>query len=566
MKVFTNFLGTKRVIVGILISIIFIMTAFVEVAISYIVKETVDITVENWISIFYSHIPLTLGLIVLYGMLRYISNIFSTVFGARLVRDIRIKKTDNLLEGKISEVVRYEKGDFYTFIHENIMALEETVKLFPSAIAAPIVLVFTLIVFFSFSWKVTLVCLITIPIPTVLIGIINKPIQKKTSENILNNGIANETLKATIQGLDIIKTNRIVSLFRDKYKSQLGKIKNKDVEIEYTKAKTVPFNFFLRVFPQCLIPIYISYLAFKGECSIGLLPAFGLLIGNIFNPIDNLLRFNVGLRSAEAIILNLKKVDDIIPERQGGQEPDYTVEPIIEFKDVCFAYKGKNVLKDLSFSVEPNTMVAIVGESGSGKSTIIKLIEGLYDNYEGQINVFGWDIKSIDLKKLRKKISVMSQKSFLLQDTLRNNLLYGVDEYSEGSISQAIKIANLDEVIQKLPENVNTVLTEDGMNISGGQRQRVALARTILKNAPLILLDEPTSGLDKDSIDCIVSSFKTMRKDHTIVLVTHDIRMATEADQIILVKEHEIKAVGDHKTLLSNEYYRNLYNLQQHCS
>ena len=100
MKVFTNFLGTKRVIVGILISIIFIMTAFVEVAISYIVKETVDITVENWISIFYSHIPLTLGLIVLYGMLRYISNIFSSVFGARLVRDIRIKKTDNLLEVK----------------------------------------------------------------------------------------------------------------------------------------------------------------------------------------------------------------------------------------------------------------------------------------------------------------------------------------------------------------------------------------------------------------------------------------------------------------------------------
>lgn len=569
MKELCKFLGVKKILTAIFISIVFMACTLLEVFISYIIKNSVDINNESWINDFMGYVPYLLIITCVYGIFKLVSAKTSVSYAGKIIRNSKLKYARLIQDSRLMDIRDHETGELYTYVHENIASSEETFKLLPSAIAAPFILCFTLIIFFVFNWKVTLVCLITIPVPTLLFNVVNKPIQKKTSENIANVGKANETLKSTIRGLDVIKTNRVIECFTGKYNGQLDTIRAKDLEIERAKAKTVPFNFFLRAFPQFLIPIYISYLAFKGECSIGLLPAFGLLVANVFNPIDVMLRFSMKLRETKAYILNLKKLDSLEPERVGGTVPGFAClsdgrrEPIVSFRNVGFKYKDKKVLEDVSFDIEANNFVAIVGESGSGKSTIIKLLEGLFDGYEGSIKVFGEDLRDIDHKKMREKIAVMSQNAFLLSDSVRDNLLYGVSGYSDDSIKRAVERANLSEVIDKLPEGEDTVLTERGMNLSGGQRQRVALARTILKDAPIIILDEATSGLEPSSVSCIMDTIRELKKDHTIIMITHDIQMASESDKIILLKDHSVGSVGDHRTLLEDDYYNSLYNMQQ---
>lgn len=566
MKSLMKFLKTKNIFFAILIAMFFLTSVMIEVIISYIIQKRVDMNSVEGVFGFQKYVPVLIFLTVVYGVFKYVASKLSVSYAGGIVKECRLHKVSSMQQSKIQEIRSYEVGELYTFIHENIASLEETLKLFPATLAAPFMLAITLLVFFWFNWKVTLICMITIPIPSFLFNTVNRPIQKMTAENIENTGKANDTLKSTIQGLDIIKTNRIFYVFANKYSNQLDTILRKDMDIEKAKAKTIPFTFFLRVFPQIMIPMYISYLAYKGECSIGLLPAFGLLVGNIFNPINTILRFNMKSKESNAIIQNLDKLDKLSLERMGGEIPKVEKKVIAEFDHVFFQYKDKPVLEDISLQIDSNQLVSIVGESGSGKSTLIKLLEGLYDTYQGNIRIFGNDLKTVDLEKMRQQVAVMSQNAFLLSASIKENLLYGVKNCTEEDIRNACKMANLEEVIRKLPNGENTLLTERGMNLSGGQRQRIALARAILRDAPMIILDEATSGLDPMSVQCILHSVHELKKNHTVVMITHDIKMASESDVIILLKDHKVRGVGNHEALLKDEYYQRLYDAQKNMS
>ncbi|SHO53818.1 ABC transporter ATP-binding protein [Anaerocolumna xylanovorans] len=545
-----------------LTAMIFVLVTVVEIAITYIIKTTIDVNNSKNIYKFLDFIPVVIGLAIVYGLGKFLAAKRSVHFSAKIVKNEKVRLSEHIQKLPLNTVKKYNAGELYTTIHENMLSVEEYIKLLPGAIASPVIILMTMAVMFWYSWKLTLVCIISIPVPTLLFGIINKPIEKKAADNQDNIGGVNYLLKCTIEGLDIIKTYHLFDMFSSKFHKQLIKVKDKSLEIEKIKTKASPLNFFLRIFPQCVIPLYCAYLAMRGEGTIGLLPAFSLLIVNIFVPIETLLRFSTKYRETLSPMQKVEELYSLEEERTGGILPLIDSDSVVDFSNVYFAYSDVNVLEGITFSVKKNQLIAIVGESGSGKSSIIKLISGLYEDYKGSVKVFNREVCESDLSELRKQIAVMTQTAFLLPESIEKNLLYSVESYEEEEIAKAMTMANLNEVINKLPDGSKTILTERGMNLSKGQRQRIAMARVILRKAPLIILDEATSGLDPLSVETILNSLNVLKQNHTIVMVTHDIQLASNADEIILVHNHRIVQGGSHEELMKNSMYQSMYMIQ----
>jgi len=237
----------------------------------------------------------------------------------------------------------------------------------------------------------------------------------------------------------------------------------------------------------------------------------------------------------------------------------------IEFKEVSFAYANtkEQAVKNISFSVEGGTTVALVGHSGAGKSTIVNLLPRFYDPKKGAVYIDSQKINSVSLSSLRKNISMVSQDIVLFDDTVHANIAYANRNASEEQIKEACDLAAASEFIEKLPQKFNTIIGENGVRLSGGEKQRVSIARAFLKNAPIILLDEATSSLDAESEEKVQNAVMNLTKNKTTLVIAHRLSTIIRADKIILINRGEISDFGTHSELLkSSTIYKNLYSKQ----
>ena len=265
-----------------------------------------------------------------------------------------------------------------------------------------------------------------------------------------------------------------------------------------------------------------------------------------------------GLAGAESVFSllehPLESADGLdLPQRLNGD---------VEFKNVSFAYnQGPLVLKAINFSIAAGQTVAIVGHSGGGKTTLASLLPRFYEVSEGQILVDNYPIETLSLASLRKQIALVSQHVTLFNDTIANNIAYGLDDVTLEQIKNASKLAYADEFIQNLSDGYNTIIGENGVLLSGGQRQRLAIARAILKNAPILILDEATSALDNESERYIQSALETVVKNRTTLIIAHRLSTIQKADNIIVLHQGNIVEIGTHDKLLElNGYYAQLYS------
>jgi subfamily B ATP-binding cassette protein MsbA len=236
----------------------------------------------------------------------------------------------------------------------------------------------------------------------------------------------------------------------------------------------------------------------------------------------------------------------------------------IEFDRVSFSYSpDRDILKDLSFQIEPGQVAAFVGPSGAGKSTIISLIPRFYDPTGGQVKIDGSDIRQYTLKSLREQMSFVLQDTVLFQVPVWQNIAYGKPEAQRAEIMRAAELANAHEFIEKMPEGYDTMVGERGVSLSGGQRQRIAIARAIIRNTPILLLDEPTSGLDAESEQAVFEALDRLMKDKTCIVIAHHLATIQKADVIFVVKDFQIAEQGTHPELLAaGGLYSELYGLQ----
>ena len=252
-------------------------------------------------------------------------------------------------------------------------------------------------------------------------------------------------------------------------------------------------------------------------------------------------------------------------EPLSGTDEDFELSDIV-FKDVGFSYvkgSGSAVLKDVSFTIPKGKLTAIVGPSGSGKSTIIRLLARLWEADTGIILCGDMPIKTIDNEKWLTAVSMVLQDVYLFHETIRENILFGRKDASEEQLIEAAKKANCHDFIMKLPQGYDTVAGEGGSTLSGGEKQRIAIARALLKDAPLLLLDEPTASLDARNEVAVQKAIGQLVRNKTVIMIAHRLKTVEHADQILVVNEGRIEETGTHRELLErNGLYARLWNLQ----
>ena len=280
-------------------------------------------------------------------------------------------------------------------------------------------------------------------------------------------------------------------------------------------------------------------------------------LGNVFNELQN------GLASADRVfsILDIKSdINDIENAVELNQFENH-----IAFKDVSFHYdqSSQAVLKNVDFSIKSGQILALVGPSGAGKSTLVDLIPRFYDVTDGAINIDGKNIKDVKLDSLRSLMGIVTQETFLFDDSVKANIAYGLDSVSDDIIKKAAIAANANEFIKELPEGYDTIIGERGVKLSGGQRQRIAIARAIVKNPPILILDEATSSLDTESEKIVQDAIEKLMHNRTVIVIAHRLSTVHNADKIIVLDKGLIIDMGTHEELINKDgIYKQLHNLQ----
>ncbi len=430
----------------------------------------------------------------------------------------------------------------------------------------PVNTVMGLWLLFSINWKLSLICVISIPVLTLVIGKISMPISeasKKIQECI---AACNSYLRDFIEGIEIYKIFTMEKRHGRHFEEAV------DEGVSYAKKKSMrqrvtwtigSFNY--------VLPTVLSYaiggLVFvtRGEMTIGDLVAFITVLPLVANTTHQFAGSYTALIEHMGIAKHFFELLDEKPERtDGGDYAKAGTGVELEFKDVTYSYpNGLSVLSDCSFKVPGGQTVAMVGASGGGKSTLFKLLCGYYTAYTGDIRINGAELSQWNLDELRGNIACVSQESYLFDNTIKENIRFGKLGATDEEVVEAAKKAYAHDFILELENGYDTKLGERGVRLSGGQAQRIAIARAILKNAPLILLDEPTAALDTKAEFYVQKALENLSEKKTVFVIAHRISTIENSDNILVLENGRIIEQGKHSDLVAKGgRYIELYSSQ----
>jgi len=414
-------------------------------------------------------------------------------------------------------------------------------------------------------WQLSLMFLLAVPFIGFLVNITNKRIRKISHKGQQTMGEVTEIAGEVIEGYRVVRVFGGDSYEINKFDKATENSRQNDMKAAVSKA--------INVFGvQFIIAIAIAAIAFAAvklatviAVTAGSFIAIIVAMFQIIRPMKILATLGAtiqrGLAGAESVFNFL----DEIVEADNGKNLEKRAKGAIEFKNVSYAYRqGPLVLKSVDFCINAGETVALVGHSGSGKTTITSLLPRFYDVSHGQIKIDGLPINELSLASLRKQIALVSQQVTLFNDTIANNIAYGRFDIPRDEIIAAAKLAYADEFIQGLPAGYDTKVGDNGVLLSGGQRQRIAIARAIIKDAPILILDEATSALDSESEQYIQQALEKLMKNRTTLVVAHRLSTIMRANKIIVMNNGEVVEQGSHQELLElDSHYARLYRVQQ---
>ena len=303
-----------------------------------------------------------------------------------------------------------------------------------------------------------------------------------------------------------------------------------------------------------------------GTMTAGALTVYLAYLTKFFKPVKDLASMTSAIAQTTVALERIQKIlsaDDIIRERPDATDPG-RVKGAIAFEHVAFGYDDETqVLRDVSFKIEPGQVVGIVGPTGSGKSTVLSLIPRFYDPSGGRILIDGIDVATFKLAALRAQVGFVLQETVLFRGTIRENIAYGRPGASDEEIVAAAKVANADEFISRMPHGYDSVVGERGDTLSGGQRQRIGIARAVIRNSPIMILDEPTAALDTESEHLVIEGLQQLMKGRTVIMIAHRLSTISEADKIIVLKDGVVAEEGSNDELLARGgVYAELHRIQ----
>jgi subfamily B ATP-binding cassette protein MsbA len=406
------------------------------------------------------------------------------------------------------------------------------------------------------DWFLTLCFILIFPIIVTYLKTTSPRLREAGKEGLKSMADMTRVSEEAVAGQRIIKIFGTAKFELDRFVSYA--IRYRKMQTKLARLAGVN-SFFVEIVSGVALGFIVYYSL--NNLSAGEFAAFATALVMLLNPIRKLTQVNEQIQVGYSTALSIFAVMDEKKEMDNGKKKIKRVKGNILFKDVSFSYSSQKhkALSNINIEIKAGEKVALVGKSGGGKSTFINLIPLFYSLGSGQILIDGVDTKEYKLSNLREQIALVSQDIILFNDTLMNNISYG-KSYPFQKVKDAAKAANAFEFIDKLPQNFSHIIGDRGVKLSGGQKQRIAIARAILKDAPILLLDEATSALDSESEKLVQRALDNLMQNRTSIIVAHRLSTVMNADKIIVIDDGSIKEIGKHKQLLAKKgYYTRLY-------
>jgi len=497
----------------------------------------------------------------------YLEKYLTTSVGQWVSHDLRLLLYQRIQRLSLIEHGEARTGDLISRVTSDIDSVQDFIN---SALLGILVSLMTLAgmigVMFYMSWRFTLIAFSVAPVLFAVVYFYTRRIKKaskalRKQESELMSGVA-----------EVLTSIQVVQAFaREDYEDRRFTMESKHsvqaaLQARSMKAKLAPIVDVIVAVGTCLVLGYGAHLILGGSLSTGELIVFLAYLGKTYKPMRELSKMtNVVSKAAVSyeriheVLASESRVHDLPSASQappfGGQ---------IEFDRVSFSYGADiQILKNVSFRIEPGQVAAIVGPSGTGKTTIASLIPRFFDPQSGAVKLDGIDVRQFTLKSLRDQISFVLQDTLLFRGTIWENIAYGRPDAPPEETVQAAELANAHDFIVNMPHGYGTMVGERGVTLSGGQRRRIAIARAIVRNSPILILDEPTSGLDAASERAVVEALDRLMKGRTTVIIAHHLDTIRHADVIFVVKDAEVVETGTHHSLVAaGGVYANLYDIQ----
>jgi len=506
---------------------------------------------------------------LLKGIFLYVADYSMNWSGQRLVAGLRNEFYRHLLKQSMAFFAENPTGKLMARAISDTERLQETVgKRLTDFVRQIFLLLFFLGVVLYADWFLAILSFLIAPVVLTITMQLGRRIRKDSITSQESLADISHALQQTISGQMIVKAFGAEVFESNRFSKLLEKLVRANLRIARISALGSPLIETIGYVAFVPFLLYFNYQINNQGFTIGAFVVFVAALFRLYEPIRKLsrmhLNFQQTLASAHRIFEILDTDIEVIEVKNAPPLPPFSQE--ICFENVSFKYESKSdvpILKNINLSIKKGEIVAIVGMSGAGKSTLVSLIPRFYDVTEGQISVDGMNISGVTVASLRSQIALVTQETFLFDDTLRKNIAYAKTDCGEKQLIEAAKAAFIHDFILNLPDQYETRIGERGQRLSGGQRQRIAIARAILKRAPILILDEATSALDTESEQLVQEALHNLMMHCTTFVIAHRLSTVRLANRIVVLDEGEIVEIGNHNDLMKGSgIYRRLYELQ----
>ena len=498
-----------------------------------------------------------------------------TFLSSFLMKSIGYKVGKKLRDDLFGHII-YQSSDFFDYksTGDLMSRLTNDVDRIQVAVAGSMgdliremfILLALLVYIFITDWRLALISFVIAPVAIIPLALFSRQLKKKGLLSQEKMAQIYNLLHETITGNKIVKAFTMEKFEIKKFSQATLSYFKTSLKLALTGSLTSPFMEFLGGVVAAFVLVLGATKIVQGHISPGDFVSFVVAIFYSYTPIKRLSRANNSIQQGVACYERIQEI--LNSKSQIVEHPKaYPLPPVkgsVKFENVSFGYNEMMpVLQEVSFEVMPNETVALVGLSGAGKTTIINLLSRFYDSTSGKITIDGIDIREVSLSSLRSQIGLVTQELILFNDTVRNNIAYGLEEISLDKIKEAAKAAKAHDFIMKLPKEYETIIGEKGTLLSSGQRQRLAIARALLKNPPILILDEATSALDSESERLIQIAMANLMKNRTTFVIAHRLSTVRRVDKIFVLDKGGITEIGTHEELCRKDgVYKKLHDLQ----
>jgi len=485
-----------------------------------------------------------------------------------VIKDVRNHIYSKILKLQLAYFSEQKKGNIIARVTGDVQEIEVSViRSLDAILRDPITIIVFLLFLITISPQLTLFVLILLPVSGLVIGLIGKNLRKESKEAQDKMGLLISIIEETLSGLRIIKAFNAQKKANDNFNNENNWYTRIMIKMWRRRDLAVPISEFLGTVVLVSLIYYGGSLILKKEIDLTPQEFIGFLVvfSQIITPAKSLSNayydIQKGMASADRIDDILKEEVTIIDKPNAKDIATFT--NVIEYKDVSFKYIDDYVLKNINLRIGKGKTVALVGQSGSGKSTLVDLLPRFYNINQGDIIIDGSSIKDYKISSLRGLMGIVNQESILFNDTIYNNIAFGVESTTKEEIIAAAKVANAHDFILDTPDGYNTNIGDRGGKLSGGQRQRISIARAVLANPPILILDEATSALDTESERLVQDALSNLMRNRTSLVIAHRLSTIISADEICVLHEGSIVERGTHEELIdANGVYKKLYDMQ----